>query len=493
MVDWFNTATYDSLYRLTAADYSTGEAYAYQYDPAGNRTAMTDTTGTTTYTYDDANHLTSVDGVTYTWDARGNLTHDGVYTYTYNAAGRMVQAESITTTVVYTYTADGLRVAQAVAGDVSTFVWDWATGVPEMLGDGNNLYLIGYDTLGWDDGDSWTFVLPDALGSVRQETDDVGTVTAIREWLPYGEEIGGMQNGLGFTGEWYDANVGLTYLRARWYDGTKGRFTSLDPIVPDFQNPQSINLYIYVLNNSLKYIDPSGMRPRPGSIYSCNCGFIDENHLDDNPGSTASQIIQFVEGATPGDQLYYSLPNGACMKGWCVQITDMTVQIKKDLTSREKQEVALGIFQALENASEEGWAQTLFGSRYSEEDLTSNLLGFYRALGGEYTRENIEEWCDFLDGPESAEIFAWYIRYMGPAKAKEWGVPRLLTCSGRIAGCGWMNDNCNNCPLDKYCSGERKFPTDKFSIEPEPEGEKWEFVDPPKSGIGRWQNGSSQK
>jgi YD repeat-containing protein len=28
--------TYDSPYRLTAADHSTGEAYAYQYDPVGN-------------------------------------------------------------------------------------------------------------------------------------------------------------------------------------------------------------------------------------------------------------------------------------------------------------------------------------------------------------------------------------------------------------------------------------------------------------------------
>jgi len=33
--------TYDPLYRLTAADYSTGETCAYQYDPVGNREVMT--------------------------------------------------------------------------------------------------------------------------------------------------------------------------------------------------------------------------------------------------------------------------------------------------------------------------------------------------------------------------------------------------------------------------------------------------------------------
>ncbi|MBN1878296.1 MAG: hypothetical protein JXA33_29015, partial [Anaerolineae bacterium] len=147
------TYTYDGLYRLTAADYSTGIYYGYQYDTVGNRQAYTQTTAfdattVTTYTYDAANRL-QVTGslshpVTYTWDNRGNLVNDGVYTYTYNSAGRMVQAQSVTVTLVYTYNADGLRVAQDVNGVARTFVWDWATGIPELLSDGDNLYLIGY-------------------------------------------------------------------------------------------------------------------------------------------------------------------------------------------------------------------------------------------------------------------------------------------------------------------------------------------------------------
>jgi hypothetical protein len=41
---------------------------------------MTTAEGTTTYTYDAANRLTSVGGVPYTWDARGNLIGNGVFT-----------------------------------------------------------------------------------------------------------------------------------------------------------------------------------------------------------------------------------------------------------------------------------------------------------------------------------------------------------------------------------------------------------------------------
>ncbi len=260
--------TYDALYRLTEADYSTGENYTYVYDAVGNREVMTNATGIYTYTYDAANRLTSIEHPassfqSYTWDDRGNLTHDGVYTYTYNAADRMVQAESVTVTLVYTYNADGLRVAQNVDGTVTSFCWDWATGVPELLSNGESLYLISYDTLGWQNGDGWTFVLPDALGSVRQETDATGAVTAVREWSPYGEELGGAQTGLGYTGEWFDTGVGLQYLRARWLDVGTGRFTQVDPWEGNYNRPQSLHRWAYVEGNPIKHDDPSGLQVSP--------------------------------------------------------------------------------------------------------------------------------------------------------------------------------------------------------------------------------------
>ena len=126
---------------------------------------------------------------------------DGTFTYTYNSAGRMVQAQSVTVTLVYTYNAQGLRVAQSVDGVETPFVWDWASGVPEMLSDGDNLYLVGHETLGQWDGSEWVYYLPDALGSIRQETDGTGDVTDSREWTPFGVEVGTVQEGLGYTGE----------------------------------------------------------------------------------------------------------------------------------------------------------------------------------------------------------------------------------------------------------------------------------------------------
>ena len=60
-----------------------------------------------------------------------------------------------------------------------------------------------------------------------------------------------------FTGQRLDS-TGLYYYNARYYDSTIGRFISADTIVPDPANPQTLNRYSYVLNNPLKYTDPTG-------------------------------------------------------------------------------------------------------------------------------------------------------------------------------------------------------------------------------------------
>jgi RHS repeat-associated protein len=61
-----------------------------------------------------------------------------------------------------------------------------------------------------------------------------------------------------YTGQRIEAGIDLYYYGARWYDPVVGRFLQADTIVPEPGNPQSLNRYTYVLNNPLKYTDPSG-------------------------------------------------------------------------------------------------------------------------------------------------------------------------------------------------------------------------------------------
>ncbi|MFC1953475.1 RHS repeat-associated core domain-containing protein, partial [Chloroflexota bacterium] len=63
-----------------------------------------------------------------------------------------------------------------------------------------------------------------------------------------------------FTGQRLDG-TGLYYYNARYYDPEIGRFISPDTIIPNPANPQSFNRYSYVLNNPLRYTDPTGHWP----------------------------------------------------------------------------------------------------------------------------------------------------------------------------------------------------------------------------------------
>ena len=61
-----------------------------------------------------------------------------------------------------------------------------------------------------------------------------------------------------YTGQESITNVGLIHMNGRVYDPELGRFISADPHIQFIANSQSYNRYSYVLNNPLKYTDPTG-------------------------------------------------------------------------------------------------------------------------------------------------------------------------------------------------------------------------------------------
>jgi RHS repeat-associated protein len=76
-----------------------------------------------------------------------------------------------------------------------------------------------------------------------------GNITSQKEETP---------NPFKYTGEVYDEETGLYYLRARYYDPSIGRFLNEDTYEGQIDNPLIQNLYTYVHNNPLIYSDPSG-------------------------------------------------------------------------------------------------------------------------------------------------------------------------------------------------------------------------------------------
>ncbi len=112
-------------------------------------------------------------------------------------------------------------------------------------------------------------------------TDDPdGDSVETSEYLPYGgqrEQIGTSITDYKFTDQELDTKTGLYNYDARLYDPVIGRFITPDPIIPEVYNPQSLNRYSYVLNNPLKYTDPTGhlvVAWGGGAAVGCtgNCG-----------------------------------------------------------------------------------------------------------------------------------------------------------------------------------------------------------------------------
>jgi RHS repeat-associated protein len=63
-----------------------------------------------------------------------------------------------------------------------------------------------------------------------------------------------------FTGEAWDAEVELLYLRARYYQPEVGRFVTKDPWAGDVWRPGTLNRYVYVRSNPVNVADPSGLQ-----------------------------------------------------------------------------------------------------------------------------------------------------------------------------------------------------------------------------------------
>ncbi len=263
--------TYDPLGRLTSADYSDGQDFSYTYDAAGNRLTQVIGSTTTTYSYDNANRMISVDGLTYTWDDNGNLINDGVNTYEYDIENRLTKITNAGGTSLYAYNGLGDRLFQVVDIVTTHYTLDLNAGLTQVLTDGTNTYLYGLSRLGQMTTTITEYFLGDALGSVRQLTDLSGDITLSKSYTPFGEVIASTGTGesvYGYTGE-VTGPSGLVYLRARYYSASTGHFITKDIWQGNFDRSLSLNKWLYALGNPINLIDPSGLQSE-NTPYVCN-------------------------------------------------------------------------------------------------------------------------------------------------------------------------------------------------------------------------------
>ena len=182
-------------------------------------------------------------------------------TFTYDGANRLRTATVAGVIETYAYDGDGVRFSRQVgAGPVTRYVSDVNAGLPVTLDDGTRKYVWGLGLAYAVSGTAIEVQHADRLGSIRAVTDGTGTVIATYQTDEFGvptTSTGSAGSPFRYTGEPLDAS-GLTYLRARYYDASLGRFLSRDPFAGVASSPLSLNRYSYVHNNPATWSDPSG-------------------------------------------------------------------------------------------------------------------------------------------------------------------------------------------------------------------------------------------
>ena len=159
----------------------------------------------------------------------------------------------------------------------------------EITGDTVRKYIRGITLAACVTGNAPVYYQYDGHGSVVQLTDATGAVIKNYDYDAFGNELVwnyGDANPFRYSGEYFDADTELYYLRARYYWPSLGQFTQEDThwnpgnmvygdsptalprglvnsssecyLPSPMAMMQSGNLYVYCAGNPIMYIDPDG-------------------------------------------------------------------------------------------------------------------------------------------------------------------------------------------------------------------------------------------
>ena len=251
----------------------------------------------------------------------------------------------------FVYDGDGARVVATINEAATIYVGDHYE-VELDTGLVTKYYMAGSQLVALRVDGALSFLLGDHLGSTALSTDSSGAVLSELQYMAWGEtrfSSGEPPTDVRYTGQREQAEIALYYYRARWYDPALGRFAQADTIVPVAGDSQALDRYGYVVNNPVRFADPSG------------------HYLCEGPDN-----CQPPSGATPISQPATSI--GSALEDWEVQALALVVY-----TETQNGTWAEGLMETI------AWVYLNRVSLGTHEDLWTAIKGNQSAIHCLYT------------------------------------------------------------------------------------------------------------
>ncbi len=236
------------------------------------------------YTYNNVDFLLSDSVNNYEHDSAGNRKKDvllsGIITDSFSVDNFLLSRTDSSGGVTFQYDALSNRVVRVKGSVYQRFIHDLSGRLPQVLTEmdstgsvkANYVYGLGLisriDSIG-----NILYYHFNAQHNTIALSNDSGLVTDTYTYEDFGKMLS--HNGTSDQPYTYLGQYGveqesptLYYMRARYYDAANHRFLSKDPYTITLENPQTINRYIYALNNPLEYSDPTGLYAEKDNQFS---------------------------------------------------------------------------------------------------------------------------------------------------------------------------------------------------------------------------------